>query len=245
MIRTLIVDDEANNRERLHRMIADHFPRIEIIGEVDGVATGVKAINDLHPELVLLDIKMGDGDAFDLLEKVGDIFFKIIFITAFEEYAVKAFKFSALDYLLKPVQIEQLRNALDKAESQIMDELKLKLNGLQLNIKSKEAKTLVLKTSEKIFLLKTSDIIRCESDWNYTKFYSAEGQQYMVSQSLKQYEDILAGHGFFRIHKSHIVNLSFIKSFDKKNEVVTLKEGTSLPVSRRKKAELIELFDKL
>lgn len=245
MIRTLIIDDEENNRERLIRMISDHFPGFSVIGEADGVESGKQAIDKLRPELVLLDIVMADGDAFDLLDQIDKIFFKIIFITAHEEYALKAFKFSALDYLLKPVLPENLKIAFDRAEDQLLTDLKLQLSTLQSNLQSPKNKTIVLRSSDKISLVDISEIIRCESDWNYTRFFTKEGKKYMVSSPLKEYEDILEDHGFFRIHKSHLVNISCIDSFDKRNSTLILKDETSLPVSRRKKNELLEIFSGL
>ncbi len=244
MIRTLIIDDNLNNRLHLSGMISDFFPNISVMGEADGVQTGIQAISKLRPELVLLDIKMGDGDAFDLLKGIDNIFFKIIFVTAYEEYAMKAIKFSALDYLLKPVTIEDLKIAFDKAENQILNDLKIQLSTLQLNLSSSKNKIIVLRTSDKIYLVEVMEIIRCESDGNYTLFYTKEGQKYMVSNPMKEYEDILEDHGFFRIHKSHIVNTSFINSYDKEGYVV-LKDKTMLPVSKRKKSELLELFSRL
>jgi len=244
MIRTLIIEDENKNRIRLRRMTENHFPNISIVGEADGVETGLKAIKDHKPELVLLDIKLEDGDAFELLEKVDKIFFKIIFTTAFEEYALKAIKFSALDYLLKPVIVEELKVAIDKAESQILNDLKLQFSTLQLNLNSPKNKTIVLRTMEKIYLVEIMEIVRCESDGQYTRVFTREGKKYMVSNPMKEYEDILEDHGFFRIHKSHIVNLSFIDSFDKEGYVI-LKDNTSLPVARRKRNELIEVMTKL
>ena len=245
MIQAIIIDDEENNRLRLTMMIRDNFPNINIIGEADGVESGIELIRKLKPELVLLDIIMADGDAFDLLEKLDNIFFKIIFITAYEEYALKAFKFSALDYLLKPVLVQNLKVAFERAENQMLTDLKLQLSTLQLNLQSPKNKTLVLRTSDKIFLVDISEIIRCESDGNYTRFFTKEEKKYMVSQPIKEYEDILEDHGFFRIHKSHIVNISSIDSFDKKNGFITLKDETRLPVARRKKKEFLELFDRL
>jgi len=245
MIKTIIIDDEENNRERLVRLIDEHFPKISIIGEADGVESGIQVIEKLTPELVLLDIEMDDGNAFDLLEKIGNIFFKIIFITAYEQYALKAFKYSALDYLLKPVLVENLKRAFERAENQLLADLKLQLSTLQMNLQSPKNKTIVLKTSEKIFLVDIVEIIRCESDVNYTRFFTKEGKQYMVSSPMKEYEDVLEEQGFFRIHKSHIINISFIDSFDKKNWIIILKDNSRLPVSRRKKTELLELFDRL
>ena len=246
MIRTLIIDDEENNRQRLLKLIHANFPNIQVVGEADGVETGLRAIQDLNPEMVLLDIKMADGDAFDLLEKIGPVFFKIIFVTAYEEYALKAFKFCALDYLLKPVSVEDLRSAFFKVENQILSELKLQLATLQNNQHSTKNKTLVLRTSDKIYLIKTNDIIRCESDRNYTYFYINEQRKHIVSQPLKEYEEILQENGFFRIHKSHMVNLSYIESFDKaEGGFIILKDKTELPVARRKKNDLLELFARL
>jgi len=246
MIRTLIIDDEANNRQRLASIIEEYFPKISIIGQTDGVETGLQAIRGHNPELVLLDIKMADGDAFDLLEKIDSITFKIIFITAYEEYALKAFKFSALDYLLKPVSIDDLRIAFEKAENQILTELKLQLATLQNNINSPRHKTLVLRSAEKIYLIELRDIIRCESDRNYTYFFVNEQRKRIVSQPMKDYEDLLEEFGFVRIHKSHMVNLSYIESFDKADGgSIILKDKTELPVARRKKNELLERFSKL
>jgi two-component system LytT family response regulator len=244
MIRTLIIEDEHKNRLRLRRMIEEHFHNISLVGEADGVETGIKAINEFKPDLVLLDIKLIDGDAFELLERIGKITFKIIFITAYEEYALKAIKFSALDYLLKPMVVEELKIALDKAEHQILHDLRTQLSTLQLNLQSPKNKIIVLKTLDKVYLVEILEIIRCESDGHYTRIFTREGKQYMVSNPLKEYEEILEEHGFFRIHKSHMVNLSYIDNFDKEG-YVNLKDDTSLPVARRKKNELLEKFSML
>jgi len=245
LIRTLIIDDEEHNRSRIKRLIAENFPRIAIVGEAESVQTGLQAIHKHQPELVLLDIKLSDGDAFDLLAKIDFISFKIIFITAFEEYAIKAFKFSALDYLMKPVTVDQMKIAFERAEEQILDELRVQVSSLRRNMQPKIADIIVLRTSEKIYLLKIQDIVRCESDVNYTRFFTGEGKVHLVSRPMKEYEDLLEGHGFFRIHKSHLVNISFIESLDRYNGQVVLKDKTKLPVSRRKKQEMLSLLDSL
>lgn len=243
MIRSLIIDDNKNHRDYLGEMIRNHFPKIDIVGEADGVEAGIQSIEKLKPELVLLDIQMEDGDGFDLLKRLENISFKVIFVSAYEEYALKAIKFSALDYLLKPVIMEDLQLALDKAESQILQDLRTQLSNLQLNLQSPKNKTIVLKTMDKIYLVEVMEIIRCESDGHYTHMFCREGKKYLVSNPMGDYEEILEEYGFFRIHKSHIVNLSFVESFDKEGYIV-LKDKTSLPVARRKKSELLEAFSK-
>lgn len=244
MIRTIIIDDNKDHRDHLSGLIRKHFPNITVIGEADGVATGIHTIEQLKPELVFLDIQMGDGDAFDLLNGIPNIFFRFIFVSAYEEYAMKAIKFSAMDYLLKPVIVEDLELAIDKAEKQILNDLKIQLSTLQMNLNSSKDKIIVLRTSAKIYLVNVMDIIRCESDINYTMFFTENEKKYVVSNSMKEYVDILVDHGFFRIHKSHIVNISFIESFDKEGYII-LKDKTILPVARRKKSELMELFARL
>ncbi len=246
MIRTLIVDDEANNRRNLRELLENHFPNMEVVGDADGVTTGLEAIIKNSPELVLLDIRLKDGDAFDLLNELGQITFKIIFITAYEEYALKAIKFSALDYLLKPVRLEDLREAIAKAESQILKELNLQLAELSNNLQPSQSKRIVLRTADKLHFIPVTEIMRCEADRNYTTFFLAESRKIVVSGTMREYEDILSEQGFYRLHKSHIVNLSFIQSYEKADGgTVILTDGTHVPVAMRKKNQLIELFNKL
>jgi len=246
MVRTLIIDDEANNRRKIRELLENHFPNVLIVGEAEGVKTGLEAIINHNPELVLLDIRLLDGDAFDLLNQLGQINFKIIFITAYEEYALKAIKFSALDYLLKPVLLEDLKAAIAKAESQILKELNLQLVELSNNLKTAQNKCIVLKTADKLHFIPVGEIMRCEADRNYTTFFLAENKKIVVSGSIRDYEDILSEQGFYRLHKSHIVNLSFIKSYDKADGgTVILSDGSHVPVAMRKKNQLIELFNKL
>jgi two-component system LytT family response regulator len=246
LIRTLIIDDESNNRRTIRELLENNFPKVSVVGEADGVQSAYDAIHTLSPDLILLDIKMEDGDGFDLLNKLGNINFKIIFITAYEEYALKAIKFSALDYLLKPVLLEDLSNAIEKAEKQIIKELNIQLAELSNNLKNTRNKRVVLKTFEKLQLVPVDDIIRCEADKNYTTFHLKDDHEVLVSGSIKDYEDMLSEQGFFRIHKSHIINLSYIDSFVKADGgYVMLTNGTHIPVAMRKKNQLIELLANL
>jgi two-component system LytT family response regulator len=246
MIRTLIIDDEKNNREKIRRLLEDHFPNIQVVGEADRVRSGIESIFSNNPELVLLDIRLPDGDAFELLEQLDQVNFKIIFITAYEEYALKAIKFSALDYLLKPVLLDDLREAIAKAENQLMNELKLQLVELSSNLHRSSPKRIVLKTADKLHFIPVNEIMRCEADKNYTTFFLVEGEKIIVSRPIMDYEDILSEQGFYRLHKSHIVNLSCIKSYEKADGgTVILTDGTHVPVAMRKKNRMIELFNKL
>jgi len=246
MLRTLIIDDEKNNRRKIRELLEKHFPNVQLVGEAEGVKTGLESIVNHSPDLVLLDIRLMDGDAFDLLNQIGQVNFKIIFITAFEEYALKAIKFSALDYLLKPVLLDELKAAIAKAENQIMNELNLKLLELSNNLNASQNKRIVLKTAEKLHFVPVQDIMRCEADKNYTSFFLTDNKKIVVSGSIKDYEDMLCEQGFYRLHKSHIVNLTYIKSYEKAyGGTVILTDGSHVPVAVRKKNQLIELFSKL
>ena len=246
MLRTLIIDDEKNNRRKIRELLENHFPNVQLVGEADGVKTGLESIVNHSPDLILLDIRLMDGDAFDLLNQIGQVNFKIIFITAFEEYALKAIKFSALDYLLKPVLLDELKAAIAKAENQIMNELNLKLLELSNNLNASQNKRIVLKTVEKLHFVPVQDIMRCEADKNYTVFFLTDNKKIVVSGSIKDYEDILCEQGFYRLHKSHIVNLTYIKSYEKSDGgTVILTDGSHVPVAVRKKNQMIELFSRL
>jgi two-component system LytT family response regulator len=209
----------------------------------------LKAIEEFHPDLVLLDIKMGDGTGFDLLKLAEPINFKVIFITAFDQYAIQAFKFSAIDYLLKPVDPEDLKVAVNRAKQMVQQDLSTQLQVLDENLKSNDAtrgKKIILRTSDTIHLLKVSDITYCESDISYTQFYLADGRKILVSRTLREYEDMLKEFGFFRVHKSFLVNLFAISKFEKADGgYLVMENNDRVPVSSRKKDELMELFDRI
>lgn len=246
MIRTLIIDDEQQNRQLIADLLRDHFPNISVSGEANGVKSGLKSIRELTPDLVLLDIRMEDGDAFDLLNRIGYIHFKVIFITAYEEYALKAIKFSALDYLLKPVSLAELKLAIDKAENQILKDLNLQLAELSNNLQKNQNKRIIIRTAEKLQLIPAREIVRCEAERNYCMFFLENGKKIIASCPMKDFEDILSEQGFFRIHKSHLVNLSYVDSYIKADGgSVVMTNGTILPVSKRKKNQLMEFFEKL
>ncbi len=249
MLKAIIVDDVRKIRESLKDLLEKYCPDVTIIAEAENVSDALIKINHHQPDLVFLDVEMPDGSGFDLLQKLTKINFKIIFITAYEEYAVKAFKHSAVDYLLKPVDKEELIEAIKKAKNVLEKEhAELKLQALfSLIDKTKnETRKIILKTQESIYSINISDIVHCESEKNYTTFNLNDGQKIVVSTTLKEYEDLLTSFGFFRSHQSHLINLSFFDHYVKTDGgMIVLKSKTRIPVSSRKKEELLKLIEKL
>jgi two-component system LytT family response regulator len=248
MLRTLIIDDEKPVRESLQELLHANCPNVKLVGHADSVRSGVAAIFEHHPDLILLDIKMADGTGFDLLEQVEPAGCKVIFITAYNEYAIKAIKFSALDYLLKPVDSAELIEAVNRADRMVSRELKTQLDTLvhNLNTDDRSKKKIILKTFDNIYLVKVSDIICCESDGRYSTFYLQSGDKVIVSNALKYYQDILSEFGFYRVHKSFLINMEHIQRFEKsEGGYIILTNNLKIPVASRKKEELLELFDKI
>lgn len=253
MIKAVLIDDDGNLREGMKMMINLYAPEIQIVGEADSVKTGTELIETVKPDIAFLDILMNDGTGFDILEKLnekfGNVTSHIIFITAHEEFAIKAFRFSALDFLLKPVNPDELQSVLKKIKNVIHQNTDNKNIGLLLeNIqkKSEGFKKIALSTSDGIHLFEIKDIIRCESEDNYTKFFIKNHKPVMISKTLKEYEELLKDQGFERIHQSHLINLNELKSYIRKEGgFVIMSDDSQLPVSQRKKERLQELISKL
>ena len=252
MITALLIDDDSNLRNGMKSLLARYAPEIRIIGEADSVETGVALLLQNPPQVVFLDIHLGDGSGFDLLEEVnqrGKLNSQIVFITAHEQYAIKAFRFSALDFLLKPVDPEELQKVMEKLQ-QVIDknDSVAHIDLLLENIRKKvdNFKRIALSNSDGIHLFEVSDIIRCESEDNYTKFYIKNSKPILISKTLKEYEELLTEHGFERIHQSHLINLAYLKSYIKKDGgYVIMADNANLPISQRKKERLQELLKTL
>ncbi len=246
-MRVLIIDDEDRARKSIAGILKLSNNNVQLVAEADGVKSGIAAIKEHNPDLVLLDINMSDGTGFDLLKKLENITFKVIFITAYEEFAIKAFEFSAIDYILKPVDPAKLIDALHRANQLIEQEnINLKLNALFANLEGSatDGKKLILKTAENIYVVNTSDIIRCESDSGYTNFFLVDGKKILVSRNLKDYEDMLNGMGYYRIHQSHLINLKYIDHYSKtEGGAVIMKDNSIIPVARRKKDNFLKLLE--
>lgn len=250
MITALLIDDDSNLRNGMRSLLNRYAPEIKILGEADSVKTGIKAMDSLKPQVVFLDIQLTDGTGFDILEKLaqknGKSSSHIVFVTAHEEYAIKAFRFSALDFLLKPVDPEELQKVIEKIKNTLeKNDNYAHIDLLLENIRKKvdNFKRIALSTADGIHLLEVSDIIRCESEDNYTKFYIKNAKPILISKTLKEYEELLGEHGFERIHQSHLINLSCLKSYIKKDGgYVVMTDNSKLPISQRKKERLQELL---
>ena len=247
-IRAVIIDDEKSLRDTLKQKLEDNCKNVEVIGESTNVADSVTLINETKPDLIFLDIELKDGTGFDVLSNFSERNFAVIFITGFNDYAIKAFKFSALDYLLKPVDEDELVLSVEKAiKNKSLNEMHLQIKVLSDSVNQlTTGKRIVLNTTENIHVIEVKDIIRCESDRNYTIFYLKNNVSHYTSKTLKEYDELLSEYGFFRAHKSHLVNVSFIDRYDKQGSGnIVLKDGSKVPVSVRRKELLIKLLGSL
>jgi two-component system LytT family response regulator len=230
-------------------IIKANCPNILIIGQANSVESGITLIKQIAPDLVFLDVEMPDGTGFDLLQKLKPIPFKVIFITGYEDFAIRAFRFSAIDYLLKPLDPTELIEAVKKAEESLSKEyLELKLNTLFSNLeRPKDLQKLVLKTSDKIYSVNIQDIVNCESDKNYTTFYFINTPKLVISTTLKEYENILKPFNFFRAHQSHLINMLYFDHFIKTDggNTIVMKNKNTIPLATRKKEEFLALINKL
>jgi len=241
-MRAVIIDDEKRARTYLRGILEDHFKEISIVGEADGVSTGKELIEINNPDLLFLDVQMQDGTGFDLLSMINRSKFNVIFVSAYDRFAITAIKFSAVDYLLKPVEADDLSLAIEKIKnSKSTDEVQQKLDLLLNNINKIDK--IALPSLNGIEFVKLENIVRCESDNNYTNFYLTSGNKIIVSKTLKEYEDMLNNKGFFRTHKSHIINLAYIKKYIKgEGGIAIMEDGSEVAVSRRRKEEFMEVL---
>ncbi len=237
MRKVLIIDDENRTRNLIAKMIDSFGYDLVTIPEGENVQSGIKAIERHQPDIVFLDIQMPDGTGFDVIRSIPEKTFEVIFITAHEEFAIKAIKFSALDYLLKPVDSAELKSALDRA----LETIEVHKGGgqyeaLSANIQPNEKRRLVLKTQESVHVVELDQIIRCEADRNYTSFFLKDSKKILVSKTLKEYETLLSAHNFLRVQQSHLINIAYVDRYDKKNGgAVVMKDGSEVPLSPAKR----------
>lgn len=246
MLTALIVDDIAESRINLKADLQDYCPNVEVVGEAESVLSALKAIRDLQPQIVFLDIHLGDGTGFDILELLPKIEFKVIFTTASDAFAIKAFKYSAIDYLLKPIDPDELVQAVEHAVGQYRLEHQ-QVELLMENMKQDKAppQKLALSTHEKIHVVSIQSIVRCESSDNYTTFFFTDKTKVMVSKTLKTYDQLLKDADFLRVHQRHLVNQKHVREFVKTDGgYLIMDDGANVPVSTRKRAEVVEAISR-
>ena len=248
IIKTLVIDDESGARALLRSMLQDHCPQVEVVGEADSMATGLSAISNYKPQLIFLDIKMPHGTGFDLLEQVPNKDFEVIFTTAHDEYGIKAIKFAALDYLLKPIDIDELEEAVVKAQEKIRaqtrqldDQLKVLFANFQNQ--NRKLKQVALPTQEGILFLPVKEILRCEADGSYTRIYRVSGEEILISKNLKEIEGLLEGLHFCRVHKSHLIGLDHVVRYIKgKGGEAIMSNGSRVEVSVRRREAFLKML---
>lgn len=246
-MKILLIDNEKEIRSILKNMVANWSTQ-HIIEEADGVISGIEKINSFQPDIVLLDVEMNDGTGFDLLKQLSNPSFQLIFTTAHNQYAIQAFKFSAIDYLLKPIDPIELNNSLQRAKENINTQTMQKQLAIllqQFANKNEPDRQIVIKDIDKTYFIKMNDILYCEAEGSYTKFYLSNGEPIFVSRNLRYYEELLSPAGFFRTHHSCLVNPTKIKIYDRKTDCGTLilEGGYTVPVSQRKKDFVLQFLE--
>ena len=243
MITTIIVDDEKNSCEALQILINDCCPELHVVAICYSAEDALQKIKTLNPQLVFLDIEMPNMNGFQLLEHLPKIDFELIFTTSYDQYAIKAIKFSALDYLLKPVDREELQKAVQKVLKKVNGSISQQLEILlqKVNQPSVSVKRIALPTMQGLELVEINSIISCSSNSNYTEFYLADKKKILVSRTLKEIDELLEGYAFMRVHNSHIVNLNAITKYIKgEGGYLIMTDGSTVDVSRSRKEILMQ-----
>ena len=236
-IRSIIIDDETHNIENTSMLLQSSCPQVQVVATAASAEEGIAAINTHRPDLIFLDIQMPERSGFDLLKAFPKIDFEIIFITAFDQYGIQAIKFSALDYLLKPIDREELKKAVEKAIDTITAKRKNhSIDNLLEYIKrgNRDLPKIALPTLNEIMYVKVDEIIRCEASNNYTNFFLSDGGRVLVCKTLKEFSELLKPYEFLRTHQSHLVNIHCVKSYLKEDGgTLLMKDGAKIPISRQ------------
>lgn len=245
-IRSIIVDDEEASRETLANYIGKYCPDVQVEEMCDSVKTGLAAIEKHNPDVVFLDIEMPYGNAFDLLDQVGEINFETIFVTAFSNYAIKAINASASYYLLKPIDIDELIAAVNRVKENMSKSNSVthtKILVENMRALNRQNQKVVLPVIDGFEVVKVNEILRCQGNGNFTDFYLADGSKKMICRTLKFYEDVLTDFDFMRVHRSHLVNMQFVKAYKRgKGGTLVMEDGSQVEVSANKKDEVLARF---
>ena len=239
MITSIIVDDEKRSCNVLKSLLREYCEGVSVVDTVHSVRTAVESIYSHRPDVVFLDIQLNTENGFSILEQTNGIHYNVVFITAYDQYALRAIKHSAVDYLLKPIGIDELMSAVAKCRSLVQSRQVVETPESRVPVPVPQHK-LALATPDEILFVEISDIIRMKADRNYTCVYMSSGERYLVAHTLKDYEELLVDHAFIRIHHSHLVNLNRVKKYVRgKGGCVVMSDGSAVEVSVRKKDELL------
>ncbi len=244
MIRTVLVDDEIDSIRVLQKLLETACPDVDIVGKADGVETALHTIQTTRPDLVFLDIEMTQGNAFDLLNQLQPLSFRVIFVTAFDNYALRAFKYSAVDYLLKPVDIDDLRSAVERVSSELQEKsIVEKMQVLLENVSTMQLsrQKMAIPTINGLSFVTIQDIIRLEAKGSYTIIYLGNKEQITATRNIKDYEDLLPETIFCRVHNSHIINIHKIQKYLKgRGGYVTMEDGSAIEIATRRREEFFQ-----
>ncbi|NSW45370.1 MAG: response regulator transcription factor [Bacteroidales bacterium] len=241
MIKAIIADDEHDAVNYLKDSLKKCCSNVEIIATARNVKETEESVLSLHPDLLLLDINMPGGSVFEMLDRIKPITFEIIFVTAYNQFAIQALKRNAIDYLLKPININELKEAISKVERKKSEAIN-KNNIEELIREITKQNKIAITTFERTIYLKTSDIIRFEGEGNYVRIITSSGENYFVSKKIKDYQELLPDYPFFRVHNSFLINVDHVKSILNKDSAIIMSDDTVIPVSRKKREEFLELM---
>lgn len=242
-INAVIIDDEAGNRENLQLMLARHCPQVRILANAASATEGISIIQRHQPDLVFLDIEMPHRSGFDLLEELPAADFEVIFVTAFDQYAIRAIKFCALDYILKPIDIVELTQAVARVQEQLTknrqnENLRIFMEN---RLQPTRVKKIALPTADQVDFVAVDEIIRCQGESNYTHIFLQDGRSILVSKTLKEYEQLLTEYNFLRVHQSHLVNVAEVSAYIKRDGgYIVMSDGAQVSVSRQKKEQVLQ-----
>lgn len=247
MYKAVIVDDELDAIDAIKLILHEHCSEIQVVGTAQSVKRGIEVINETNPEIVFLDIEMPPGNGFDLLEKMPNRQFNVIFVTAYNQYAIKAFKYSAIDYILKPIDIDDLINSVEKVKNiqASQDKVEEKINLLLENIKTDKPDKIALSTSDGIEFVQIKEIIQIQAEGSYSTLKLLDQSKLVVSKNLGEFESLLEDHPFYRPHQSHLINLNHVRKVTRQGNEIIMDDGSVAFLSRRKKNQFLELMSRM
>ena len=245
MLNTILIDDQELCTELLKDMLEKDSPDVKVVSVCHSGKEGIKAIARYNPDLVILDVEMPEMNGFEMLQKIKDPGFDVIFTTSFDKYSIQAIRYSAMDYLLKPVVPHELKSAIDKVQNKLDKNAQQHLRDLFKNLRDnkRQVSQVALPSLEGLIFVNVLDVIHCEADSNYTTLFLKSGEKMMVTKTLKDIEGLLEGNNFFRIHHSHLINMNHIKKYVRGNAgYVIMTNGADINVARNKKESFLQQF---